>query len=84
MSDINKINDDEDILAEVTRIANNYSGSDRNKLLKETAKKFGFKVTDDEIEEFYSERELTDGELSMVAGGTGTAQRNPLLFNYLS
>ena len=75
-----KINEDEDILAEVTRITDEYSGSDRNKLLKDTAKQFGYDITDSEISEFYSERELTEGELSMVAGGTGAAAKPSLLF----
>ena len=78
---MDKINSDEEIIAEITRAANSYSGDDRNKLVKDIAKRYGVKITDEEIEELYSERELTDGELSMVAGGTGTPQKNPLLFS---
>ena len=78
---MDKINNDEDMLAEVTRIADSHGDEDRNKLVKNIAKKYGIKITDEEIEELYSERELSDGELSMVAGGTGTPQKNPLLFS---
>ena len=79
-----KINEDEDILAEVTRITAEYSGSDRNEMLKDIAKKFGYDVTDSEIIEFYSDRELTDGELSMVAGGTGNNIKSSLLFSAIA